>query len=219
MNASGAPADERGLPRPIDLAVPNANGSDGSDIGALEVQLPVVTNNNDSGVGSLRLAVNDTGHIAGGLLVQHLPEGEEGRDRLHTRLDAPDWEHVRALAETIKAYHRRDLDKSTWEDKHVFRPDEMIVWGRDAGLTTHFLPNTTFEHYAHTSSPPVGTIDFEKFVREYLQYCMGYGAASADQITKSVQPLCRYVMEACSGMQEPYLLGTFVMQRPREEMA
>jgi molecular chaperone Hsp33 len=35
----------------------------------------------------VRLAVNDTGHIAGGLLVQHLPEGEEGRDRLHTRLD------------------------------------------------------------------------------------------------------------------------------------
>src|SRR3546814_6758278 len=33
----------------------------------------------------VRLAVNDTGHIAGGILVQHLPEGEEGRDRLHTR--------------------------------------------------------------------------------------------------------------------------------------
>src|SRR5512139_2955356 len=28
----------------------------------------------------VRLAVNDTGHVAGGLLVQHLPEGEEGRD-------------------------------------------------------------------------------------------------------------------------------------------
>jgi ubiquinone/menaquinone biosynthesis C-methylase UbiE len=128
-------------------------------------------------------------------------------------------EQAAYLAETIKAYHRRDLDKSAWEDKHVFRPDEMIVWGRDAGLTTHFLPNSTFEHYAHTTSPEIGTIDFEKFVRDYLQYCMGYGAASADQITKSVQPLCRYVVEACSGTQEPYLLGTFVMQRPREEMA
>ena len=51
----------------------------------------------------VRLAVNDTGHIAGGLLVQHLPEGEEGRERLHTRLDHPEWEHVRILAETIKA--------------------------------------------------------------------------------------------------------------------
>ena len=51
----------------------------------------------------VRLAVDDTGHVAGGILLQHLPEGEEGRDRLHTRLDHPEWEHVRALAETIRA--------------------------------------------------------------------------------------------------------------------
>ena len=51
----------------------------------------------------VRLAVDDTGHVAGGFLIQHLPEGEEGRDRLHTRLDHPEWEHVRILAETIRA--------------------------------------------------------------------------------------------------------------------
>ena len=51
----------------------------------------------------VRLAVDDTGHVAGGILLQHLPEGEEGRERLHTRLDHPEWEHVRALAETIRA--------------------------------------------------------------------------------------------------------------------
>lgn len=51
----------------------------------------------------VRLAVSDTGHVAGGLLVQHLPEGEEGRERLHTRLDHPEWDHVRALAGTVKA--------------------------------------------------------------------------------------------------------------------
>ena len=50
----------------------------------------------------VRLAVSDTGRVAGGLLVQHLPEGEEGRDRIHTRLDHPEWEHVRILAETIR---------------------------------------------------------------------------------------------------------------------
>jgi molecular chaperone Hsp33 len=51
----------------------------------------------------VRLAVDDTGHIAGGILVQHLPEGEEGRDRIHTRLDHPEWEHVRMLAATTKS--------------------------------------------------------------------------------------------------------------------
>jgi len=41
------------------------------------------------------------GRIAAGLLVQHLADGEEGRERLHVRLDHPDWEHVAVLAGTI----------------------------------------------------------------------------------------------------------------------
>lgn len=40
------------------------------------------------------------GVVAGGLLVQHLPEGEEGRERIHVRMDHPEWEHVAVLAGT-----------------------------------------------------------------------------------------------------------------------
>ncbi|MFX8573793.1 Hsp33 family molecular chaperone HslO, partial [Acinetobacter baumannii] len=36
------------------------------------------------------------------MLVQHLPEGEEGRERLHVRLDHPQWEHLSVLAGTIR---------------------------------------------------------------------------------------------------------------------
>ena len=75
----------------------------------------------------VRLAVNDTGHVAGGLLVQHLPEGEEGRERLHTRLDHPEWEHVRLLAETIKASELSNaalpLDDLLWR---LFHEEEEI---------------------------------------------------------------------------------------------
>jgi len=39
--------------------------------------------------------------LAGGLFLQHLPEGEDGRERLHTRLDHPEWEHVAALGSTM----------------------------------------------------------------------------------------------------------------------
>lgn len=38
---------------------------------------------------------------AGGILVQHMPEGEVGRERLHVRHDHPDWEHAMALARTL----------------------------------------------------------------------------------------------------------------------
>lgn len=41
------------------------------------------------------------GRTAAGLLIQHLPDGEEGRERLHVRMDHPDWEHVAILAGTI----------------------------------------------------------------------------------------------------------------------
>jgi molecular chaperone Hsp33 len=76
----------------------------------------------------VRLAVNDTGHIAGGILVQHLPEGEEGRDRLHTRLDDPEWDRVRALAETIKSHELTDpalpLEGALWR---LFHEEETRV--------------------------------------------------------------------------------------------
>ena len=42
------------------------------------------------------------GCIGGGFLAQHLAEGEEGRARLHVRMDHPEWEHVAALAGSIR---------------------------------------------------------------------------------------------------------------------
>ena len=56
--------------------------------------------------------------ITGGLFLQHLPEGEDGRERLHTRLDHPEWEHVAALGQTMGA------DELT--DPAV--PLETLVW-------------------------------------------------------------------------------------------
>jgi molecular chaperone Hsp33 len=76
----------------------------------------------------VRLAVDDTGRVAGGILVQHLPEGEEGRDRLHTRLDDPEWEHVRILAETVREAELTDsaleLESALWR---LFHEEEVRV--------------------------------------------------------------------------------------------
>ncbi|MGV3482006.1 MAG: Hsp33 family molecular chaperone HslO [Sphingobium sp.] len=60
----------------------------------------------------------DDGCRVGGLLLQHLPEGEEGRERLHTRLDHPEWEHVRMLGETIRGEELTDSEL----------PLETLVW-------------------------------------------------------------------------------------------
>jgi molecular chaperone Hsp33 len=72
----------------------------------------------------VRLAAlkSEHGWSAGGLLFQHLPEGEEGRDRLHTRLDHPDWPHVAILAGSVKVDELTDpglpLDDLVWRLFH-----------------------------------------------------------------------------------------------------
>jgi molecular chaperone Hsp33 len=72
----------------------------------------------------VRLAAEqrEDGWSAGGLLFQHLPEGEEGRDRLHTRLDHPDWPHVAVLAGSVRPAELTDpalaLDDLVWRLFH-----------------------------------------------------------------------------------------------------
>ena len=77
----------------------------------------------------VRLAVQpakERGHVAAGILVQHLPEGEEGRERIHTRLDHPEWEHVDALASTVRSEELLDpglpLENLLWR---LFNEDEV----------------------------------------------------------------------------------------------
>jgi molecular chaperone Hsp33 len=64
---------------------------------------------------------------AGGLLFQHLPEGEEGRERLHTRLDHPDWPHVAVLAGSVRPGELIDedlpLDALVWR---LFHEEEEV---------------------------------------------------------------------------------------------
>ena len=63
--------------------------------------------------------------IASGLLVQHLSEGEEGRVRLHVRLDHPEWEHVAVLAGSVKPTELLDpalsLEALIWRLYHEER--------------------------------------------------------------------------------------------------
>ena len=77
----------------------------------------------------VRLAAEKrAGHwTSGGLLLQHLPEGEEGRERLHTRLDHPDWPHVAIMGGSVKAEELTDpdlpLDDLIWR---LFHEEEEV---------------------------------------------------------------------------------------------
>ncbi|CAD7336968.1 Hsp33 family molecular chaperone HslO [Sphingomonadales bacterium 56] len=67
------------------------------------------------------------GCLAAGMLLQHLPEGEVGRERLHTRHDHPEWEHVKALAVTLSDKELTDeglpLTDIVWR---LFHEEEVV---------------------------------------------------------------------------------------------
>lgn len=56
--------------------------------------------------------------LAAALLVQHLPDGEQGKERLHVRLDHPEWEHVKILTSSMSAAELSDVNI----------PLEELVW-------------------------------------------------------------------------------------------
>jgi molecular chaperone Hsp33 len=68
----------------------------------------------------IRVGIGDgsAGCIGGGILVQYLAEGEEGRERLHVKLDHPEWEHVAVLAGSTRPEELVDPDLSL----------EALVW-------------------------------------------------------------------------------------------
>ncbi|GAA0321206.1 Hsp33 family molecular chaperone [Sphingomonas oligophenolica] len=80
----------------------------------------------------------DGTHVSGGLFLQHLPEGEDGRERLHTRLDHPEWEHVALLGATMGADELADralpLESLIWrlfneEDEVRLLPGILLARG------------------------------------------------------------------------------------------
>jgi len=76
--------------------------------------------------------------VAAGLLIQHLPEGEEGRERLHVRMDDPEWEHVSIIAESLRHEELVEaglsLEEIIWrlyheEDKVLIAPGAHLSKG------------------------------------------------------------------------------------------
>ncbi len=77
----------------------------------------------------IKVAVDHVGSrcVAGGFLIQHLPEGEEGRERLHVRMDHPEWEHVSIMASSLSSAELADpalpLEAIVWR---LFHEEEQV---------------------------------------------------------------------------------------------
>jgi len=74
------------------------------------------------------ISSDEDGCRTGGFLIQHLAEGEEGRERLHVKLDHPEWEHVSILSETLSHAELLD-DNLSMEDLlwRLFHEEDEIL--------------------------------------------------------------------------------------------
>ncbi|KQN25254.1 molecular chaperone Hsp33 [Sphingomonas sp. Leaf33] len=92
---------------------------------------------------------------AGGLFLQHLPEGEDGRERLHVRLDHPEWEHVAALGNTMGADELADgsipLEALVWR---LFNEEEVVRVGDTIALAKGCRCDVTYISEVLAKFPP-----------------------------------------------------------------
>ncbi len=96
----------------------------------------------------LRISVRSNGDrcMAGGLLVQFLPDGEEGQARLHAQEDHPDWEHISVLAGSVQREELLDpvlsLEQLLWRlfhEEDEVRVEPLVLLQRGC--------RCTIEHY------------------------------------------------------------------------
>lgn len=103
----------------------------------------------------MRVAIRNEGEhtVAGGLLVQHFPESEEGRERLHVKSDEPDpqWEHVAVLAGSTR--HDELVDAELGLEQLIWRlfHQEAEVRVEPLGPLARGC-RCTHEHYAQVLS-------------------------------------------------------------------
>jgi molecular chaperone Hsp33 len=125
----------------------------------------------------VRLAAHkrEQGWIAGGLLFQHLPEGEEGRDRLHTRLDHPEWGHVAVLAGSVKDEELTDpalpLDDLVWRlfhDEEEVRTLEPVMLSRGCRCDPEYVKSVIARFPPEERAAMVGD---DGFIRVDCAFC------------------------------------------------
>ena len=128
------------------------------------------------------------GHwFAGGLLLQHLPEGEEGRERLHTRLDHPDWPHVAIIGGSIKAQELTDpdlpLDELIWRlfhEEEEARTLPAIALSRGCRCDSEYVRSVIARFPADERDAMVGD---DGLIRVDCAFCSASFAIEPKQLT------------------------------------
>lgn len=129
------------------------------------------------------------GYLAMGLVTTFLENALAARGYF---CSAEEKEKIAEMVASMQYYSRRDVDKSQAEDKHLFKPDELMKTGWECGLHLDHYPNWRLTRPDSANAQDrVG--HFSRFYRDYLQYCMRWPADFATRAVDSIRENLRYL--------------------------
>jgi ubiquinone/menaquinone biosynthesis C-methylase UbiE len=124
-----------------------------------------------------------------------------------------DQQRINHFVHTMQFYSRRDIDKSQAEDKHLFRPDELMVTGRTMNLELSHYPN-----WRMTMSPEANENArsgyFQRFFADYVHYCMDWPKDFSLRVADATRKYFRFFEPLeTGGNTTPACFGTFVFTK------
>jgi len=128
------------------------------------------------------------------------------------RLTEDQARQVQLLVDTMRFYARRDVDKSRVEDKHLFRPDELMHVAREQGMDLDFFPNRTLTNI-HERGRRLPAEYFEQFYFDYVKYCLSWDDALIGIFSEHVRKYFAFFEPLAEGDALPHTYGTFLARK------
>ncbi len=155
------------------------------------------------------------GYVVMGAITGFMPDALKGQG---VELTEKQLTTIQGLADTMKFYARRDVDKSECEDKHLFRVDELMRVCQECGLRLEMFPNRVFADIAHRHEPLQAQY-FERFYFDYLKYSMAWDSELLALFERHCKKYFEFFAALSAGGAMPYTYGAFICQKTRGGVA
>ncbi len=150
------------------------------------------------------------GYIMMGFLAQFIPDSLAAAG---SPCSPEELDRIAHFSATMQFYGRRDVDKSEDEDKHLFRPEELHISGRDAGFDLASFPNWRFT-LSVESNQHNRIHHFERFFADYIYHCMNWPQDFCARISAAMSRYFRFFDPLEAGDNTaPHCFGVFVFTR------
>jgi len=152
------------------------------------------------------------------LLIAYLRRYMDTKNSIMSRLSKwvvvdSDFARLKLLIDTMQAASNRSIDKSTWEDKHVFRTADLINWCNKLDLTVEFIPNSEFNDFDREAKRQSFT--YRKFIHTYIAKGMNYGEDFAAKFCEDLPAIYDYLDKISDNNNDPHFHGIFILRKKR----